>query len=315
MIKVDIAGIVRNDEGWRVILLDRAGRRALPVGVWGSAVYDIEASLSNWRFMLPYTYEFVTEAFEVGGVKVESVNAYSFDEDLMLTRAHVHVDGKTHMIDIRSNESIALALRVDCPVMVAAEIMDRLAVPLPDDAVIDYAPGAMLPDEVRVALVEAADERLRFRVDEVVEGIYITGVRRRPSEAALRAANITRVLRLYHGEIDWPDGVEVFDNSLDDGVHAPAERIERGVQWVREQREAGHNVAISCWEGVSRSSTFVLAYLVEGLGYDLRDAWRVLKRQHLKAWPARQMWESLLVHYELPYTIKDVLAWLDETQR
>jgi bifunctional DNase/RNase len=312
MIKVDIAGMIRTEDGWRITLLDRAGRRALPVGVWGSAVYDIEASLNDWQFMLPYTYEFVIEAFDLAGVTVESVDAYAFDEDLMQTHAKVRTNGKAHAIGIRPNEGIALALRAGCPVMVADEIMDQLAAPLPGDATIDDKPGAMLSDEVQAALVAMVDKKLRFRADKVVDGIYITGARRRPSEDVLRAENITRVLQLYYNDVPWPDGVEVFDNSLDDGAHVPTERIQRGVEWVHAQREAGHNVAISCWEGISRSSTFVLAYMVEGLGYDLRDAWRVLKRKHLKAWPARQMWESLLARYKPPYTIKDVYTWLDE---
>ena len=98
-----------------------------------------------------------------------------------------------------------------------------------------------------------------------------------------------------------------------DGALVPPGRMEAGVEFVRERRAAGENVLIACWEGMSRSSTFVMAYLIEALDYDLRDAWDLLRARHSKASPAREMWQSLLTYYKLPYTIEDVRHWLNNS--
>jgi protein-tyrosine phosphatase len=67
---------------------------------------------------------------------------------------------------------------------------------------------------------------------------------------------------------------------------------------------------VACRYGVSRSSTFVLAYLVQEKGYDLPEAWHLLRSNHPLAYPARELWQSLLAHYRQPYTMADVEQWL-----
>lgn len=161
-------------------------------------------------------------------------------------------------------------------------------------------------------IVAAAVEKRTFNADQVVEGLYISGIRRRPLLDDLRRNGITHVLRLYSSVVDWPDDFVVFDNPLEDGARVPMGTFDRGVDFIRQARAEGHGVLVLCWEGMSRSSTFVLAYLIDDLGMDLPDAWRLLRERHPKAWPAFQMWSSLIAHYNLPYTMNDVRAWLAE---
>ncbi|MCZ7542662.1 MAG: dual specificity protein phosphatase family protein [Anaerolineae bacterium] len=148
-------------------------------------------------------------------------------------------------------------------------------------------------------------------VDQVVEGIYIGGAPAVDHADALRAAGVTRVLKLSTLEQAWPDDFVVFDNALNDSEFVPLDMLQRGVAFVRAQREAGHSVLIACHAGVSRSSTFVMAYLMDALGYDLREAWARLSAQHGAAWPMPQMWESLLAHFDHGYQMDDVHAWLE----
>ncbi|MCP4517435.1 MAG: dual specificity protein phosphatase family protein [Delftia sp.] len=84
--------------------------------------------------------------------------------------------------------------------------------------------------------------------------------------------------------------------------------MQRGVAFIKEQVEAGQAVLVVCGAGISRSSIFVLAYLLER-GYHPREAWRLLHSRHPQARPLPKMWQSLLAHYDLPYTMRDVIDW------
>jgi len=90
----------------------------------------------------------------------------------------------------------------------------------------------------------------------------------------------------------------IFKNSLDDREITEAETLQRGVSFVKQQVEAGRPVLVMCGAGISRSSTFVLAYLLER-GYSLEDAWRLLSERHPAASPLPQMWRSLIDYYDL----------------
>lgn len=145
-------------------------------------------------------------------------------------------------------------------------------------------------------------------VHHVVDGVYIDGARAVYLVPELRRAGITSVLKLYFHAPEWPKDFVVCDNALEDGQFVSQEALQRGVAFISGQVDAGEQVLVVCGAGISRSSTFVLAYLLER-GYELPDAWRLLRARHPPALPALQMWNSLLTHYNLPYTLEDVAKW------
>ncbi|MBX3083150.1 MAG: dual specificity protein phosphatase family protein [Anaerolineae bacterium] len=145
-------------------------------------------------------------------------------------------------------------------------------------------------------------------VDLVGHGIYISGHRATQYTTELRAANIKHVLKLYSDIPYFPHDFTVLENAIEDGESIPPNKLREGVQFVMEQVEAKRSVLVMCGAGISRSSTFVLASLLQ-LDYTLEDAYRLLKSQHSSASPHPALWNSLINHYRLPYRVEDVLGW------
>lgn len=145
-------------------------------------------------------------------------------------------------------------------------------------------------------------------IDHVIDGVYIGSARAIWGADELRQANLKHVLKLYFYEPHWPKDFVVCDNPIIDGERVPTAALERGVKFVREQVEAGRPVLVQCGAGISRSSTFVLGYMIEA-GHELRAAYKLLREQHPAAWPLPAMWLSLIEHYQLPYSSNDVLTW------
>jgi protein-tyrosine phosphatase len=145
-------------------------------------------------------------------------------------------------------------------------------------------------------------------VDHVLDGVFISGIQAHRAMDTLRTADIRHVLKLYHYEPHWPADFTVCENPVLDGQRLPPGTLERGVGFVREQVEAGRRVLVQCGAGISRSSTFVLAYLVES-GLDLKAAFALLRQCHPQAWPLPALWASLLDHYALPYSMDEALGW------
>ncbi len=148
-------------------------------------------------------------------------------------------------------------------------------------------------------------------IDHVLDGVYISSWRATQHIEYLREHGITNVLKLYEDDPYFPGDFNTLENVLADGEPIPAETLRRGVQFVQEQVKAQHPVLVMCGAGISRSSTFVLAYLIEN-GHGAHDAFRLLRRAHPPAAPHFALWLSLFEHYHLDYQLRDVLDWLHE---
>lgn len=156
-----------------------------------------------------------------------------------------------------------------------------------------------------------ADKRIMIipHITHIQDGVYIGRVRAHQEQVRLQAAGIRHILKLYEAAPYWPDSFVVCDNEVEDGVLIQNDKLVHGVAFLQEQVAMGKPVVSICGAGMSRSVTFVLAYLLE-TGLDLRLAWELVATQHPSAQPAPQMWQTLIDHYQLPYEIRECIRWM-----
>lgn len=121
----------------------------------------------------------------------------------------------------------------------------------------------------------------------------------------MREAEITNVLKLYADIPYFPADFNTCENALKDAEFMQLEQLRRGVDFIVEHINAGESVLVMCGAGISRSSTFVLAYMLER-GHDLREAYAALREKHPAAQPHPELWRSLIKHYHLNYTEDDL---------
>ncbi|MBA3530678.1 MAG: dual specificity protein phosphatase family protein [Ardenticatenales bacterium] len=142
-------------------------------------------------------------------------------------------------------------------------------------------------------------------ISHISNGLYIGGARAVYRAEELQLVGITRVLKLYPDDPFWPEDFQVCEAVLHDGQLIPPGLLRRGTAFLREPRDDKEAVLVVCGAGISRSATFVLAYLLEE-GYDLRAAWTLLQQQHPSARPHPQMWLSLVAEYNLGYSLEEL---------
>jgi protein-tyrosine phosphatase len=142
-------------------------------------------------------------------------------------------------------------------------------------------------------------------IDHVVDGVYIGSLRATKVVNHLRRVNIKHVLKLYEDGPSFPRDFVVLDNAFPDGEFVPKPTLSRGVDFVLKQVYENKRVLVACAAGISRSSTFVLSFLLE-MGYDLQSAYDLLFSKHPEADPHPRLWESLIVHHDLRYSLDDV---------
>ncbi|MCZ7542661.1 MAG: bifunctional nuclease family protein [Anaerolineae bacterium] len=129
-VEVRIAGLVTEDRDRRVVLLDEAGRRALPVWVWWESYWSIDIALRKFPLRQPTISQFVTRLLEATGATLERVTITEYLHIDLYASAALRKDGVAWEMDIGPSDALALAAWGGCPIYVAEAVMDMFAVPV-----------------------------------------------------------------------------------------------------------------------------------------------------------------------------------------
>jgi bifunctional DNase/RNase len=121
-----------DDEGAPVVVL-RARDEALPIFISADQAKSISHALDGRPFDRPLTHDlFVEMLTEFGGaidrVRIDGLSGNTF---LAKIDADRYADGERDELtfDARPSDAIALALRVECPILVGDEVLDEAGRP------------------------------------------------------------------------------------------------------------------------------------------------------------------------------------------
>ncbi len=118
-----------------VILKEVEGDRQLLIWIGEFEAQAIVIELRHQESPRPLPYDLLRNAIESLGGTVERVIISELAQDIYYARVLVNHNGETLELDARASDSIALALRVDCPIYVAEQVMDVAGVRLDDEEI------------------------------------------------------------------------------------------------------------------------------------------------------------------------------------
>lgn len=118
-----------------VILKEVEGDRQLLIWIGEFEAQAIVLELRNQESPRPLPYDLLRNAIESLGGSVERVVISELAQDIYFARVLVTRNGETIELDARASDSIALALRVDCPIFVDEQVMDVAGVRLEDEEI------------------------------------------------------------------------------------------------------------------------------------------------------------------------------------
>ncbi len=141
MVKVTIADVVKRElpseqpghprTHYIIVLLDEAGRRALPiwVGPWEGEALAI--GLRRYTTARPMTFEFMHKLLEAVGVTVAEVRIEALMQDTFYAVVKLRHGDTVQELDARPSDAVALAVRTGSPILAAEEVLARAGVDIP----------------------------------------------------------------------------------------------------------------------------------------------------------------------------------------
>lgn len=147
-----------------------------------------------------------------------------------------------------------------------------------------------------------------LETDLIVDGLWLGQVGDSCFPPFLAHAGITRVVNCA-AEVERPtmDGIEVFSlkwrDSEDQGkaeTKGNFRRLRQATLFIHESMQSGATVLVHCVQGISRSASVVVAYLMEYKGMAIEDAVSLVRDRHQGALKPFRLQEMLRAfHYAL----------------
>lgn len=148
-------------------------------------------------------------------------------------------------------------------------------------------------------------------MDWVYEDIYVGDIETLRQQDTVAREGIDAVVRLDlrdRNKRHWDSRFIVDDVPISDGASIPDEVIEGVTSFINEQLTAEKTVLVHCNMGVSRSTSLVMAYLIEYEGMSLGEAFGTVREGRTQAFPHAALLASLIDYYDLPYTPQEAYS-------
>src|ERR1700738_1355295 len=136
-----------------VILKEKEADRYLPIWIGSFEAQAIATKISGNPLGRPLTHDLMATAFGDLGINVKRIVVTRLADQVFYARLYVKQNGRDLDFDARPSDAIALAVRVECPIFVATEVMETAGIiPEADEDAGDKDKTETVVDEERLAV-------------------------------------------------------------------------------------------------------------------------------------------------------------------
>jgi bifunctional DNase/RNase len=130
-VRVHGLGLEQTTDQPVVLLKEIDGLRVLPIWIGQAEATAILISLEGIASPRPMTHDLLISALAAGGLSLARVEITRLENGTFYAVLVLEKDGAPVLVDARPSDSIALALRARCPVLVAESVLDAVGI-VPD---------------------------------------------------------------------------------------------------------------------------------------------------------------------------------------
>lgn len=125
-IKISITGLVYNQTivgTYGLVMSEVNGNRRFSVMIGEPEAQSIAMKLNNKKSPRPLTHDLINNILNLFDTKLEKVLIYNMVSDVFYSELHIRKNEEVLVVDARTSDAVALAVRSDAPIYISAEIM------------------------------------------------------------------------------------------------------------------------------------------------------------------------------------------------
>ena len=130
-VKLKVTGISYSQTqsgAYALILNEENGDRRIPIIIGGFEAQAIVIKLENLDPPRPLTHDLFKRFADEFNISVTEVMIYKLEEGVFFSKLVCNSRDKEYSIDSRTSDAVALALRFNCPIYIAEDILDKAGI-------------------------------------------------------------------------------------------------------------------------------------------------------------------------------------------
>ncbi len=108
-----------------VVLEDLEKTKLVPIWIGVNEGNAIALEMQGEKFPRPPTHDLMVNILKELGARIEKIVVNDLRENSYYAILYVSLGGKTYEIDARPSDSLALAVRVKCPIFIDQKVLDK----------------------------------------------------------------------------------------------------------------------------------------------------------------------------------------------
>ncbi len=127
MIEMKVMGIALDTRTGSpiVVLHDKQNRRALPIWIGSAEASAIIRKIENLNVVRPMTHDLIPDIIQKTGYKLDRVEINDVEQETYFATLFLTKGDEVIEIDSRPSDAIAVAIRVDAPIFVTANVLSN----------------------------------------------------------------------------------------------------------------------------------------------------------------------------------------------
>ena len=117
---------------YALLLGDKNDRRRLPVIIGEAEAQSIAIAMENFEKKRPLTHDLFKSFATTYGINITEVVINRFKEGLFFSELHCEKDGEITVIDARTSDAVAIAVRFKCPIYTTSQVMEEAGLIMDD---------------------------------------------------------------------------------------------------------------------------------------------------------------------------------------
>ncbi|MEA4936213.1 MAG: bifunctional nuclease family protein [Paludibacter sp.] len=176
-IKLKVAGLVYNQSvvgTYGLVLAEEYGSRRFSVMIGEPEAQSIALKMNHKKSPRPLTHDLILTILSVFGAKIEKVLIYDMINDVFYSELHLRKGEMSMVVDARTSDAIALAVRSDCEIFIKEEIMNIVGMDIEtentdasqNETSENVDAEQLTPEELEMLSLEDLEELLNLAVTE-----------------------------------------------------------------------------------------------------------------------------------------------------
>ena len=161
LVEAEVWNVAHTDQGYAVLIKPLGADAAVPIFVGQLEAQSILIGMGDIPMPRPNTHDLLLSTLTKTGCTVEKIEISEIKDGIFYSTIYLSNISGTLTIDSRPSDSIAIAVRADCPMYISEQVIDDVGVSLhyitekTDKLNTEY-------DEKRIALEKSLDDAVKL---------------------------------------------------------------------------------------------------------------------------------------------------------